>query len=325
VPSESRRSNPLRKLWTVLFLLLLWTTATAGPGPKVQTRSLQHQGLERTFHVVVPDSAQPGAPMVLLLHGGGGRGDRVNRAMGYGPSREAAERGWVLVTPDGHDKSWNDGREVFENVSPSGQPIDDLGFLNKLVDQLAAEGTIDPNRVFVMGMSNGGHMAYSLAVHRADRFHTIAPLISNLPKGMDGEAPSRPVSVLVMNGTKDPLIPYNGGEVVVFGKNRGQVRSTDDTIAWWAQHNQCPSPPEVLPLKDRDPNDGIQTVMETRRNCADGSEVTLVRVEGGGHTWPGGPQYLPEKMIGPTSNDVDAVRMAFRFFDRHVPNGGTER
>ncbi len=289
MPSESRRSNPLRKLWTVLFLLLLWTTATAGPGPKVQTRSLQHQGLERTFHVVVPDSAQPGAPMVLLLHGGGGRGDRVNRAMGYGPSREAAERGWVLVTPDGHDKSWNDGREVFENVSPSGQPIDDL------------------------------------AVHRADRFHTIAPLISNLPKGMDGEAPSRPVSVLVMNGTKDPLIPYNGGEVVVFGKNRGQVRSTDDTIAWWAQHNQCPSPPEVLPLKDRDPNDGIQTVMETRRNCADGSEVTLVRVEGGGHTWPGGPQYLPEKMIGPTSNDVDAVRMAFRFFDRHVPNEGTER
>lgn len=150
----------LRILLPVL-LLLLPALACATPHT---THSLHHGGLDRTVHLIVPDSAGPGAPLVLALHGGGGRGDRLDRAMRSGLSRGAARRGWVLAMPDGIEKGWNDGRKLTTDKDKRRAKVDDVGFLEHLVDQLAADGTIDPERVFVIGISNGGFMAYRLAV-----------------------------------------------------------------------------------------------------------------------------------------------------------------
>ena len=121
---------------------------------------------------------------------------------------------------------------------------------------------------------------------------------------------------MVMNGTLDPLVPYEGGWVELFGQRRGHILSTDATADWWARHNHCPEAPGERVVKDRDPDDGTRIHLRSFEGCDGGSEVVLVRVDGGGHTWPGGPQYAPKSLIGPVSRDADATAMIFRFLDR---------
>jgi polyhydroxybutyrate depolymerase len=319
----------MRRYLMVVLLMFLPAMSTADPPAEPVSRTLMVAGLERTFHLLVPPSATPASPLVIALHGARGRGDRLDGTMHQGLSREAARRGWVLAMPDGIERRWNDGRTI--SIAGGGPPVevDDVGFVGAMVDRLAAEGTIDPRQVFVVGVSNGGHMAYRLATEHPERFHTIAPIVSNLPEILADRRPSAPVSVMVMNGTADPLIPYEGGEVVVFGQSRGRVLSTEATIRWWAEHNRCAGEPLSTALEDRDPDDGTRIFVQSLRGCGGDVEVTLVKVQGGGHTWPGGAQYLPERVIGPVSADADSMRLVFGFFDRQgarlqgVPSGVT--
>lgn len=308
----------MRTTRLVPLLLCLALSACVPQHARPTTKVMRHGGHERPVHLVVPESARPGAPLVLVLHGGGGRGDRMDKAMGYGMSREASKRGWVLAFPDGIENGWNDGRKPVTEKDRRRSKVDDVGFLNAVVDRLAADGLIDPARVMVVGVSNGGHMAYRLAVEDAERFSTIVPIIANHPGVISKRTPSGPVSVMVMNGTEDPLVPYNGGQLTVLDQKRGRVLSTDATIDWWAKNASCHAEPLEKALPDRDPDDGTRIWIRSIQDCADGKEVTLVRVQGGGHTWPGGPQYLPVGLIGPVSKDADATKLVFRFLDRQV-------
>ncbi len=309
----------MRSILRVLMLMFLPSLSPADPPRAPVSRTLKVAGLERRFHVLVPPTAETGSPLVIALHGSRGRGDRLDASMHHGLSREAARRGWVLALPDGIDRRWNDGRTV---STPDGGPpvaVDDVAFVNALVDELVAEGTIDARQIFVVGVSNGGHMAYRLAIEQSDRFHTIAPIVSNLPEALAERRPKTPVSVMVMNGTADPLVPYEGGEVVVFGQSRGRVLSTEATIHWWAAHNRCAGEPATRALDDQAPDDGTRIFVRSLQACQGDTEVTLVKVQGGGHTWPGGPQYLPERVVGPVSGDADSMRLVFDFFDRQLP------
>lgn len=291
----------------------------------LEHRILVHGGLQRSYHLFVPEGVGPDAPLVLALHGGGGRGVLLDRSTRGGITREAAERGWVVAFPQGVEKGWNDGRAPITARDDRRAGVDDVGFLVALVDELSGSHGVDAHQVFVLGISNGGHMSYRLGVEASDRFEVIAPVIANHPVIWLDSSPIHPVSVLVINGTEDPLVPYDGGVVTVFGQERGEVMSTDDTIAWWGEHDGCEGPVTTLELPDRDPDDGTRAVLETRRSCADDSEVTLVRVEGGGHTWPGGTQYLPVSTIGVVSQDFDASEIIFEYFDRHVPESGPSK
>ncbi len=126
-------------------------------------------------------------------------------------------------------------------------------------------------------------------------------------------APTAPVAVLVINGTADPLVPYAGGHVRAMFGLRGEIWSTDRTIAFWARHNGCAAPPVVRALADRDTGDGSHVIETDHGRCA-AARVRLLRVEGGGHTWPGGAQYLPAAWIGTTNRDIDASETIWRFF-----------
>ncbi len=288
----------------------------------LEPRLLDHDGLQRSYHLFVPEDVAPGAPLVLALHGGGGRGVLLDRSTRGGITREAGERGWVVAFPQGIEKGWNDGRAPVTARDERRSAVDDVGFLTALTDELSSSHGVDAEQVFVLGISNGGHMSYRLGVEASERFDVIAPVIANHPVIWQDSVPADPVSVLVINGTEDPLVPYDGGMVTVFGQERGEVMSTDQTITWWDEHDRCEGPVTTLELPDRDPDDGPRAVLETRRDCADGSEVTLVRVEGGGHTWPGGTQYLPVGTIGVVAQDFDASELIFEFFDRHVQEAG---
>lgn len=252
------------------------------------------------------------AGLLLVLHGGGGSGAQIERHTGF--SALADREGFVAVYPDALDRNWNDGRAVA--AIPAQQAnVDDVGFLSALLGGLIREFAVDPRRVYVAGASNGAFMSQRLAAEVSDKVAAIAPVIGGMALPVrDRFAPRMPVSVLLINGTDDPLVPYRGGPVA---RTRGETIGAPEIITLWTTHNKCSGDPETVLLADTDPTDGTRVRRTTYARCAGGSVVTLYTIDGGGHTWPGGVQYLPRAVIGRTSRDIEATPLIWQFFAAH--------
>lgn len=284
------------------------------------TGSFEHGGLTRSYHLHLPpgrSKAKP-APLVLALHGGGGSGRQFDRSTNGQVLAEADRRGFIVVFPEGIEKGWNDGRAPVSSADRARASVDDVAFLKELVRRMVAEHAADPSRVYAMGISNGGFMAFRLAIESPETVAAIAPVTANLAKVHEHKTPKLPVPVMIVNGTLDPLVPWAGGQVKVFGQERGEVLSTPDTVTWWTKQDGCTGAAKTRSLPDLDPDDGARIEVEAHETCTDKSEVVLYRVVGGGHTWPGGMQYLPKSMIGGVCRDVNATKEIFEFFSRHV-------
>lgn len=276
---------------------------------------MQHGGLTRTYHVLVPVGLAPDepAPLVLALHGGGGRGDRLPSLTEGQLRREADRRGWLVVLPDGVGRGWNDGREV--TAAPR-RDVDDVAFLAALLDRVAEDYAVDPRRVYVTGISNGGFMSITLALRLSERIAAAAPVTASLQKDLEALIPTRPVPILFMNGTEDPLVPYDGGQVRVLGRARGEILSTDASAAHFRALAGCTAPTKTRALPDLAPDDGTRVHVESTPRCA--AAVVVYRIDGGGHTWPGGRPSLPQAWVGRVSRDIDATRHIFDFFAAHA-------
>lgn len=274
-----------------------------------ESLTLTHAGVERTYLRYVPDRVARSsvkAPLVLVLHGGRGRAGQIMRYTGF--NRLADRQGFVVVYPQGLNRQWSDGR-------PVNGATDDVGFLVKAVDAAVTTGQVDPARVFVAGISNGGFMALRLACDATARFAGVAAVTAQLTDYLSTRCrPSRPLPVLLLNGTEDPLVPYKGGVVAERFGGRGAVIPTDATLGFWAWRNGCQGGPRTARLPDRDPGDGTRIERMAWETCIGGARVVLYRVVGGGHTWPGKVQYLPERWIGRTSRDADGTELIWRFF-----------
>lgn len=285
----------------------------------LRTLVLKHEDLERSYHVRLPPGfkKENKAPLVLVLHGGGGNGLNFEKHMGGDVAAAAAARGMVLVFPEGLDHQWSDGRT--EHLVEGSKGHDDVGFLSKVIERMQADYGCDPRRTYVTGISNGGFMSFRMALDRSDLVAAAAPVTAQISEACKDKRPAQPVSLMLVNGTSDPLVPYGGGDVRLtrFGKSRGKVRSTDESLELFRKADGCgkKQPKEVLP--DADPDDGTRVEIERWTGGRDGSEVVLVKVIGGGHAWPGGRQYLPEGLVGKASRDVDATALIFDFFLAH--------
>ena len=202
--------------------------------------------------------------------------------------------GFIVVHPEGTGvpKSWNAGY-CCGPANSSG--VDDVAFIRTLIDQLASELCIDAARVYSTGLSNGGFLSHRLACELADKIAAIGPVAGVL--GIDNCAPSRPVPVLAVNGTADPLVYYNGGN--------GQ-KSVADTIAFWVATNQCTTMTQSF-------QNGDATCV-THGGCTAGADVTLCTIDQGGHQWPGG-ETLP--LLGKKSDDLVATDAIWTFFVAH--------
>ena len=279
-------------------------------------RTLEFQGRKRTFFLHLPPghAARGPVPLVIALHGGGGAAANLNSATKFSLTAQADARGWVLLLPQGIANGWNDGRPLDDRGARARAGVDDVGFISALIDHAHSEYGVDRQRVFVTGISNGGGMSFRLAVELSDRIRAVAPVTMSLPAVHQHATPKRRISVLMVNGTADPVVPYAGGQIRVLGRDRGEVLSTDATLEWWAKFGACTRRAAPLALPDVDPADGTRVHFEERDGCADGTRVALYRVEGGGHTWPGGRQYLPERVVGRVSRDIDASKVVFDFF-----------
>jgi polyhydroxybutyrate depolymerase len=295
--------------------------AAQSRGPVSRPGSIHHGGIERTYRIHLPSSAGKSGPMplVLALHGGGGTGLNMEQLTLGGLNRLSETHGFAVVYPDGVDRHWNDGRGVADYRAHR-ENVDDVGFISALIEHLAQTQGVDRNRVYSAGISNGGLLSMRLAHELSHKIAAIAPVaISITDKIAAMRAPARPIPVVLIPGTHDPLVPWDGGNLGFQGGLAvGRVLSVAETVRYWVNHNRCAPEPTVTREPDRDPNDGTRVRRETYGGCSEGAEVVVYVVEGGGHTWPAGLQYLPERVIGRTSRDIYANEVIWDFFRKHA-------
>ena len=287
--------------------------------PNTYIRSIPHDGLERTYRIHIPPLFNKSIqmPLVLVLHGGGGTAEGMEEQLTLGGFNNLSDKeGFIVVYPDGIEKHWNDGRK---NVTyrTHQEKIDDVGFISILIDNITEELNINPGRVYVTGMSNGAMMSYRLACEISEKIAAIAPVTGAIPEDIVPQcSPSKPVSVLAISGTDDPLVPWDGGDIKspFFHKPLGKVLSVHDSVNYWVIHNNCSPISNITWLPDLDPGDDTRVRREIYGEGDEGTKVILYAIEGGGHTWPDGLQYLSESRIGKTCHDINANEVIWEFF-----------
>ncbi|MGB8646007.1 MAG: PHB depolymerase family esterase [Anaerolineae bacterium] len=274
--------------------------------------------LERTYLLHIPTgyTAARAWPLVILLHGGGGTGKEMMTHTRGGMNALADQEGFIVAYPDGIDKQWNDGRQL-DQVRAMRENIDDVGFLSALIDRLIDTRNVDSHRVYAAGISNGGMMTERIACELTGKLAAIGIVAAPLSLELSTTCkPTGPIPVVLMAGVADPLVPYGGGEIKLLNIERGQGLSIPDTIRFWTTNAGCAGAPTILDLPDTDPKDGTRVRRETYDSCRAQSAVILYTITGGGHTWPGGAQYLPEAIVGKVSRDMDANLVLWEFFKR---------
>ena len=295
--------------------LAVIVAVTCGACPALSD-SIAISGVTRMFTAQLPDKKP--APLVIVLHGNTQTGaDMVGRTTWPAVARREH---FGVVFPDGLHRAWADLRPDSKRAGrapPKG--TDDVGFIVALIEKFVADGSADPKRTYVTGVSNGGAMTMTMICARADLLAAAASVISNLTdESASACHPSRPVPMLMMNGTADPLIPYQGGR----GTNRFGAAgfwSTAQTLAFWRRANACETEDAgAADLDDRDKADQ-STVTRIASRCPPGRDVVLYRVNDGGHRMPGSfPNArfsrLVDALLGPQNHDIDGAETIWAFF-----------
>ena len=300
-----------------LVLCLFFAAAFCGNvfARETISQSIQSSGLTRHFLLHIPDSYQKNrsAALVFVFHGGGGDAKQAEKYTKF--SRLSELEGFIAVYPNAIDKNWNDGRNV-KKFRSQRENIDDVGFVLSILDTLKSSFNIDRHRVFITGVSNGAIFCHFLANKASGNFLAMASVIGSMAKPAAKHFnPARPISVLMINGTKDPLVPYKGGGVGFLGK-RGKVVGVEACVKLWGKHNQCRPTPAVEILPDVDPKDGTRVTKMTYSNPRNQTEVVFYKIKNGGHNWPGGKKYLPDRIVGKVCRDIDATTVIWDFFKR---------
>ena len=298
---------------TIATLLLFFSgCALAGASTADDTPgSIVVGGVSRDYWVHVPasyDATRPTA-LVLVFHGGGGEARGMARLSGMDDVSD--RHGFIAVYPQGLNRQWKDGR------TDALSSLDDVAFISSLISALEARYRIDPKRIYSTGISNGAFFSFRLACDLGSEIAAIAPVAGSIPVGFHDTCKNEPVSVLMINGTDDRLVMLDGGRVGGPFVNQGQSIPVAQTFAQWSRIDGCPAQPRQTALQDADPLDGTTTVVQAYDRCRNGAAVQLYTIEGGGHTWPDGPQYLPKSIIGKVSHDFDASETIWQFFESH--------
>jgi polyhydroxybutyrate depolymerase len=305
--------------------MLLAGASCAAGAAQIASYDLARPEGARHYLLATPDQPAPGRhPLVILLHGHVGSAAQV-----LGRERIAAplsvwlhiaDREQLLVlAPDGTMGSdgksgWNDCRAD----AVSNPHIDDIGFLNALIDKAVAEYHADPARVFVMGMSNGGIMAFRLATESGARLAAFATVGASMPARSACAAPKAPVSALIVAGTADPIVPYAGGDIrFAMLRQRGSVVAVEDAAAQWRQLDQLPADGATMVFPHRDVADVTRATRTVWGTDPHQLQVELIRVEQGGHTEPSKVkrlQWMYRMVLGAQNGDVEIAEEAWTFF-----------
>ena len=288
--------------------------------PGDHTLVLTHHGLKRHYVVHVPPGydGKTTVPVVIMFHGGGGKARGAMQEAGW--SAKADKENFLVVYPEGvprdpsrrgsflaNPQSWNDGSQR-AIVAASLKNIDDVGFVNAMLDDLATKFRIDPQRLYATGFSNGASMTFRVGRELSARLAAIAPVAGS--DWLEQPAPTQSLSLLYLTGTADPLNPLEGGEITLGGKPAGNKPPMREFIDKWVKMLGCVSEPKTI--YERDGVKGLAYI-----TCRDQAEVVFYTVAGMGHFWPGGMSHLPEHVIGKSFNKISATDVIWEFFQQH--------
>lgn len=273
-----------------------------------QKQTLIHNGIERSYLIRVPSdrvSNNERIPLVLVLHGGGGNAENVEKMTGF--TEKARSESFFVVYPEGTGRrknkllTWNAGHCCGHAMETG---VDDVGFINTLIDKLVESHPIDPKRIYATGMSNGAMMTHRLGIELSIKFAAIAPVVGTLFG--DEKRPEHPVSVITLNGRHDKSVPHQGGPPGGYftGAWDGTpARPALDQTTFWANVNGCTGEPT---------QHDHGTFTRWQYPCPSGRAVELYIVEDNGHAWPGGKKgsFMGDK----PSSSFNATDVIWNFF-----------
>lgn len=300
----------------------------------VRDNTIQVDGVTRRYHYYQPATDGVTAlPLVFLLHGHGGSADMLSGQTAHpAPFKlwmELAESEKILlVYPDGmagpdHERGWNDCR-ADATTNPTS---DDVAFIRSLIQHMRTQFQIDPRRIYAAGFSNGGHMALRLALELPEHMAAVGAVAAAMPAKSECRAFAQPVSVLFMNGTADILSPYNGGYVARRTAGRGTVRSTPESVQFWADMNRT-RPVVISELPDLNPRDRSSIRRHDYNGGTRGTEVALYEVIGGGHFVPSRRERFARADMDDhagQNHDIEATATIWEFFrNKRLAGSGTK-
>ena len=288
---------------------------------KVEQKRFEER--ERRWLVYEPSKLQHPTPVVFVLPGSAQTAEAIRLFTGYRFDELSERDGVLLVYAEGwtdggvFGPEWNDCRKNTP-LPAHRENVDDVGFILWVLEEIAGDYGIDRSRVYSAGISDGGDMSYRLATDHPELFDAVAVVVAQqaAPENSNCLTPRGPVSILVMNGTADPVIPYQGGIASFHGIGAaGEVQAMEGTISHWkAVNGIAPTDPgEVRELPDRVVEDG-STVRLERFVSPEGKQVVAYHILGGGHAIPGGYRALPDFVFGPINHDVNGADEIWSFF-----------
>ena len=262
--------------------------------------------LVRHYHVHIPATYDTSRsfPLLIALHGRLGTGKKMIKQTDF--NRIADRERFIVVYPEGFKRGWADGRGI---THADNQGVDDVAFIDRLIKVLQEKFSVDHTRIYVAGHSNGGFMAQRMAIERSHKFAAVAVVAASLSEWLASRfTPSRPMPVSFINGTDDPVTPYEGGRQ----PGGARVLSVEDTVKTWAHFNGCNKSPEVQEIHGI--NGATLVSVFTYVSCQNHSQVKLYKIEGGGHVWPGESEDLSSSGVGKLSAEIDASEKIWKFF-----------
>jgi polyhydroxybutyrate depolymerase len=257
-----------------ILIAVLSATQALSADHRPETREIDAGGERRTYLLYVPQRVAPSPALVLFLHGRNGTPAGIRQRTRATFDAIADREGFLVAYPGALHGAWNTGHKWARSDA------DDVGFLSALIDQLIAEYKVDPRRVYITGFSNGAGMAYWFTCSRSDKIAALAPVSGGLAQvNMKpcAEASKRPVPLLVIHGTADPINPFNDGEL-------------EGNLQYWIRRNGCNLTPQEDYLPQKRPS-GTRTQVLSYSGCSGGAAVKLYALEGCGHYWPGDKSF----------------------------------
>lgn len=277
-------------------------------GEEPQTFTVQ--GLQRTYFLYAPKPKLDENPMPLVIGFHGGRSTPQRFAQTTGFNQLAERERFIVAYPAGIEQNWNDGREA------EGLPQqNDVAFVSALIDDIQKVRSIDRNKIYATGISNGGFMTQRLACELNHKIAAFAAVAATMATPQAARChPNRAVPVLMMSSPDDQFVPWQGGRMT--RGEGGTILSIPQVVDFWKMNNQCSVTSTVIVPASTGVADGTQIRSFSHQGASPHSEVTLVRIDGGGHTWPGGARQ-PEWLVGKTTQQLNGSQFIWKFFRRH--------
>lgn len=305
----------------LIVFLLVTTCMVASAADQLRGQYKTHQlkidESLRNYGIYVPANAKSETSLVIMLHASQQSEARFRAWLGAEFDEQAEKYQFIVAYPDGIDYHWNDCRRN-ASYTANKAGIDDVAFLSSLIKVLTSEYNINETHVFVAGYSNGGHMAFRLALEKPKLIQAIGIFSASLPTTENSDCHARgvPVSIASFNGTTDPISPYLGGTVKVGSDStRGTVLSAPASVDYWRNLAGLPDTPERQIMPEVDGDSRTRVLLDRWVHPDNTIEVRLYTLEGSGHVVPSLTLAYPA-LSGGRAADISGAAELFAFFSQ---------